>query len=618
VALHDLTTGSFTTSTILLYDASETPTLTATHNAMTGTSNAITVNPANLDHFVWSVIGAQIAGVGFTATVTAQDAFDNLTTKDTDASAFTATESITFSSTATAAPDTTVPTYGGDDLTDGSVALHDLTTGSFTTSTILLYDASETPTLTATHNAISAVSNAITVDPGPANNLAFLQQPTDAGANVIIAPAITVQVRDAFNNILTADNATSVGIAIGTNPGGGALAGTTPQTASSGVATFADLSINNGGVGYTLDATSAGLIGATSDPFTIIAPPAPAGGAALDADAVNDPVIDSLTQLGGVPVSFEALGAEEAGAPSRFFYGGEALYVTTVDGVEIYELSTHKLLANFEWRETPSNIFSSSRDGAVYVLMPRSNRILILNSDAPGRRSILGLKGQPADMAMSPDGSVAYVTHSLNDTVQVLDLKKKKMRFMLPAGSMPGSAVLMPDGRHLFVANVLDHTVSKMDALTGKVLGSFPAGGVPSALSLSRNGKELYVADSSSDKLLVFDTARLTLEGEIPTGHSPGAMKPDAEGKLLFVSNRGGDSISFIDLAGRKEIAQVPVGRRPSGMAVDHEGGRLYVANELSGDLSVIDIASRQVVKTIDVGAAPSKLAINQTSEARA
>ena len=61
----------------------------------------------------------------------------------------------------------------------------------------------------------------------------------------------------------------SVQLALGNNSGSGTLSGTlTEPTNASGVATFSDLSINNPGFGYTLTASSTGLTGATSNPFS--------------------------------------------------------------------------------------------------------------------------------------------------------------------------------------------------------------------------------------------------------------------------------------------------------------------------------------------------------------
>ena len=77
-----------------------------------------------------------------------------------------------------------------------------------------------------------------------------------------------VAVQDAFGNTVTTSSA-SIGLAIGANPGGGALTGPA-VAASSGLATFNTLSINKIGVGYTLVASSGSLTGATSTSFNIV------------------------------------------------------------------------------------------------------------------------------------------------------------------------------------------------------------------------------------------------------------------------------------------------------------------------------------------------------------
>jgi hypothetical protein len=108
------------------------------------------------------------------------------------------------------------------------------------------------------------------VTPGTPTHLGFVQQPTSAVAGVAISPAITVQLLDANNNVVTTDSTDAVSMAIGGNPGGGTLSGTTTVTATNGVASFGDLSINKTGTGYTLKAGSGSLTGATSGSFNII------------------------------------------------------------------------------------------------------------------------------------------------------------------------------------------------------------------------------------------------------------------------------------------------------------------------------------------------------------
>lgn len=103
----------------------------------------------------------------------------------------------------------------------------------------------------------------------PASKVAFSVQPSTTEAGVTMSPSVSVEVQDQYGNLLASDNTTSVSLAIGTNPGSGTLSGTTSKTASSGVATFSDLSINNAGNGYTLVASATGLTSATSNTFNI-------------------------------------------------------------------------------------------------------------------------------------------------------------------------------------------------------------------------------------------------------------------------------------------------------------------------------------------------------------
>jgi Bacterial Ig-like domain (group 1)/Calcineurin-like phosphoesterase len=103
---------------------------------------------------------------------------------------------------------------------------------------------------------------------GSAAKVGFLVPPSNTVPGQPISPDIQVEVRDLGGNRVTSSGAT-VSLAIGNNPSSGTLSGTTSHAASSGLATFPGLSINNAGSGYTLIASSTGLTDATSPAFDI-------------------------------------------------------------------------------------------------------------------------------------------------------------------------------------------------------------------------------------------------------------------------------------------------------------------------------------------------------------
>ncbi|WP_224365559.1 S8 family serine peptidase [Hyalangium versicolor] len=111
-------------------------------------------------------------------------------------------------------------------------------------------------------------SGSTNITAGAPVELSIVTQPSDEKAGHAISPAVTVGMKDQFGNpVSTGTNAITV--ALGNNAGGGTLAGTTTVSAVNGVASFANLSLDKVGTGYTLVFSADGLTGATSQAFDI-------------------------------------------------------------------------------------------------------------------------------------------------------------------------------------------------------------------------------------------------------------------------------------------------------------------------------------------------------------
>ena len=100
--------------------------------------------------------------------------------------------------------------------------------------------------------------------------MAMRTQPTDAFVDSLISQ-VEVEVLDA-GGVLASEARDSVSVSLVIPPGGGGrgeLSGTLKVAASSGVATFSDLSITPGGADYALAFSADGLTGVVSDSFDI-------------------------------------------------------------------------------------------------------------------------------------------------------------------------------------------------------------------------------------------------------------------------------------------------------------------------------------------------------------
>ena len=168
----------------------------------------------------------------------------------------------------------------------------------------------EAKVLSATVPGISITQrDTVTVSPAAATQLAFLVGPSNVAAGAAITPPIQVEVRDQFNNRVTAASP-GVSLGFGNNAGGGTLSGGGQQMAANGVATFGAASIDKAGTGYTLVASSAPLAQATSGSFDVTAAAAtklalttpPSSTARSGAPLAQQPVVQ-LQDANGNPVS---------------------------------------------------------------------------------------------------------------------------------------------------------------------------------------------------------------------------------------------------------------------------------------------------------------------------
>jgi hypothetical protein len=128
--------------------------------------------------------------------------------------------------------------------------------------------------LTASSSGLtgSPVTVVATGNPGPAAKLQFVTQPSNTGWRIAISPSVQVAIEDQYSNIVTSST-DRVALTLASNPGGATLTGGGARPFVNGIATFADLTLDKAGSGYSLraDAEFGALSSATSSSFSVSA-----------------------------------------------------------------------------------------------------------------------------------------------------------------------------------------------------------------------------------------------------------------------------------------------------------------------------------------------------------
>jgi hypothetical protein len=257
-----LTNGTGTFSATLVTAGSQTLTATDTVSpSITATSAAIAVSPGAATHYGGSVPGVANAGVAFSITVTALDAFGN-----------------------------TVPTYSGTvhfTSTDGLAVLpanSTLTSGTGTFSVTLNSAGSQTVTATDTvTSSITTTSGAILVSAGGATHFT-VSAPASATSGTSFS--FTVTALDATNNVATGYSGT-----VHFTSSDGAAILPANSTLASGVGTFSATLATGGNQTLTATDSVTSAITGTSGTiavsagaathFTVTAPASAAPGVAF-------------------------------------------------------------------------------------------------------------------------------------------------------------------------------------------------------------------------------------------------------------------------------------------------------------------------------------------------
>jgi DNA-binding beta-propeller fold protein YncE len=213
--------------------------------------------------------------------------------------------------------------------------------------------------------------------------------------------------------------------------------------------------------------------------------------------------------------------------------------------------------------------------------------VVLVNTSPVRLVPITGLPGSPSvgkafvmnqvqsggqDIALSSQGTVVFTASSIGGIAVVDGIRTSvnpTFRGVQRTGTSPSGVALSPDGTTAFVVNWGSDTIS---VVTGLVPGGQPnlartinAGSDPRAIAISSDGAYAVVTNEGGNSATVYRVAgtNLTLVSTVNVGSQPGGVSISGQGDVAIIANSGDQTVTVItDLRGTP-VASSTVG--PAG-----------------------------------------------------
>ena len=214
----------------------------------------------------------------------------------------------------------------------------------------------------------------------------------------------------------------------------------------------------------------------------------------------------------------------------------------------------------------------------------------------------------PLIIAITPDGTKAYVSNSLSGTISVVDTATDMVLTTIPGFTRPIGLDVTPDGATVYVCDYLGDVVIRIDVATDTIIGAPIAITRPLLLRVNPAGTKVYVSESDlTNSISVISTASNTVVATVPYGQL------DNYGDMAFKTGGGEFLIRGSGAENRVDTATDALTGAPivmsyaapaAGIVLNAAGTKFYVPLG-NGDVDVIDAATNLVITTITgVGAA--------------
>lgn len=218
--------------------------------------------------------------------------------------------------------------------------------------------------------------------------------------------------------------------------------------------------------------------------------------------------------------------------------------------------------------------------------------------------NITGLSS-PVGMAVSPNGSILYVSSLESNNLSIVSLPSGKIIDQIDVGAPQGGATLSPNGTFLYVTENEGTIVKVYNAYNYSLVANIDGFKDPAFVAFTPNGSCAYITNFGSGNVSVINTRTFQIEmnynESFPTDEI--TISPNGDYAYVAVNPSSGHGVlsrfSVIDIHTHQIIKNVSLGGFLGGIAISPNCSNIYVPNQGTGNITILNALNYSIVENL-------------------
>ncbi|MEM7584717.1 MAG: cytochrome D1 domain-containing protein [Acidobacteriota bacterium] len=252
----------------------------------------------------------------------------------------------------------------------------------------------------------------------------------------------------------------------------------------------------------------------------------------------------------------------------------------------LIEVPTAKVLKTIDLGEfqRPHGVVWLAGDERVVVTAEANKALLVVDVEQGKVVSSIDTGQEISHMvAVTPNGSTAFVTNIGSGSISMIDLVAAERRAIMVTGDGAEGVAVTADGRQVWITNRAADDIWVLDTESLEPFEILSSPGFP--IRATATGTKVLVTRAKADDLVIYDTEKLGEKREISLeleatdtknrlfgdrfGDSsvPIGVVADSAGERAWVAHANADAISEVNLEKGEIVRRLKAGREPDGMA---------------------------------------------------